>query len=250
MATQHLQREAPAPLHVQLKSRLLADITTRRYQAHQRLPSERELSEKYKVSRMTVRQALLDLAREGAIYTRVGKGTFVSEEKIDQQLRALTGFTHDVQSRGGIASSKVLEIKVVTATPDIAAALRISPDDEIIVLARLRLSDKIPLAVETAHLPFKIFPNLLKHNFAKESLYDVLEREYKITLTYAEQSIEASLATRNEIELLKLKAPAAVLKMRRLTFSKDGTIIEYVMASYRGDRYKFRSTLQPKGGVQ
>ena len=240
-----LRREAPDPLYLQLKDSLVAEIASGRYRSNQRLPSERELSTRFKVSRMTVRQALLELARDGTIYTRVGKGTFVADHKIDQQLRALTGFSQDVRARGGKPASRVLEARVVPAMPDVAAALRVAPEAEVILLSRLRLSDGIPLAVETAYLPFARFPKLLHHNFARESLYDVLETEYKLTLTQAEQSIEAALASAREIELLRLTPPAAVLRMQRLTLTADSVPVEYVHSVYRGDRYKFRSTLQP-----
>jgi GntR family transcriptional regulator len=244
-----LHREAPDPLYLQLKDSLVAEITSGRYRSNQRLPSERELSIQFKVSRMTVRQALLELARDGTIYTRVGKGTFVSEPKIDQQLRALTGFSQDVRARGGKPSSRVLEARVVPAVPEVAAALRIAPEAEVILLSRLRLADSVPLAVETAYLPFALFPQLLHHNFACESLYDVLENEYKLALTQAEQSIEAALAGPREIELLELTPPTAVLKMQRLTLTADGVPVEYVLSVYRGDRYKFRSMLQPRNAT-
>ena len=241
-----LYREAPDPLYQQLKDSLVAEITSGRYRSNQRLPSERELAVQFKVSRMTVRQALLELARDGTIYTRVGKGTFVAEPKIDQQLRALTGFTQEVRARGSQPASRVLEARVVPATPDVAAALRVAPEAEVILLSRLRLSDGIPLAIETAYLPFSLFPRLLHHDFATESLYDVLENEYKLTLTHAEQTLEASLAVPRENELLDTTPPAAVLRMQRLTRTNDGVPVEYVLSTYRGDRYKFRSTLQPR----
>ena len=241
-----LRREAPDPLYLQLKDSLVAEIASGRYRSNQRLPSERELATRFKVSRMTARQALLELAHDGTAYTRVGKGTFVAEPKIDQQLRALTGFSQDVRARGGRPTSRVLEAKVIPATPDVAAALRVPPNADVILLSRLRLADGIPLAIEMAYLPFALFPKLLHHNFARESLYDVLENECKLTLTQAEQSIEAALASAREIELLKLIPPAAVLKMQRLTLTADGVPVEYVLSVYRGDRYKFRSMLQPR----
>ncbi len=241
-----LRRDSPEPLYVQLKAKLLEEITAGRYHLHQRLPSEREFSERFQVSRMTVRQALLELARDGVIYTRIGKGTFVAEPKIDQPLRAVTSFSQDVQARGSKPASRVLEARVVAATPDIAAALRLLPNDDVILLSRLRLADHTPLAIETAYLPFHLLPKLLRHNFAVESLYSVLEHEYKITLTQAEQHIEAALASPREMDLLKLSHPAAVLHIHRLTLASDGVPVEYVFSTYRGDRYKFRSTLQPR----
>jgi GntR family transcriptional regulator len=238
-----LSREASNPLYLQLKDSLVAEIKAGRYAVHRRLPSERELSEQYKVSRMTARQALLDLVREGLVYTRVGKGTFVAESKIDQQLRTVTSFSQDIRERGSQPSSRVLGAKVISATPEVAAALRLLVGAEVIELARVRLSDGDPLAIETVYLPFNLCPNLLQHDFGVESLYDVLEKEYGFVLTHADQTIEAALSTPLEAELLKFTPLAAVLHIERLTVQQDGQPIEYVLATYRGDRYKFRSQL-------
>jgi GntR family transcriptional regulator len=242
-----LQRESPDPLYNQLKESIVSDISAGRYGPHQRLPSERDLSNHYKVSRMTVRQALLELVRDGMIYTRAGKGTFVAGPKIDQRLRALSGFTQDINARGGKPSSRVLEFKVVSAIPDVAAALRLPLGTEVFLLCRLRLADGVPLALETAYLPFKLFPGFLDHDFTVESLYSVLENEYNCPLTQAEQTIEAALAGKREAELLEIATPAAIFKMQRLSKTHDGLPVEYVVSVYRGDRYKFHSVLlQPR----
>ncbi len=238
-----LQRESPDPLYTQLKESLVGDIAAGRYTAHQRLPSERELSTHYKVSRMTVRQALMELARDGMIYTRTGKGTFVAEPKIDQRLRTLSGFTQDVSARGGKPTSRVLEFQVVPAVPDVAAALLLPPGTEVYMLSRLRLADGAPLALETAYVPFSMFPGLMDHDFSVESLYSVLEKDYNCILTQAEQTIEAALAGKREVELLETATPAAIFKMQRLSRTSDGLPVEYVVSSYRGDRYKFHSLL-------
>ena len=239
-----LQREAPDPLYQQIIEDLTDAIQAGRFEPHQRLPSEREFSEQYQVSRMTVRHALLSLAREGVIYTRVGKGTFVAEPKIDQQLRTLTGFTQDVTARGSRPASRVLSARVVPATPEVAAALRLPPQAEVVRLARLRLSDGLPLAIETTHLPFDRFSGLLAHDFAVESLYAVLENEYRVALTHAEQVLEAAVGDADESALLEVTPPTAVMRMQRLTVDSDGAPVEFVLSTYRGDRYKFRFVLQ------
>lgn len=239
-----LRRDAPVPLYLQIKEYLVTEMKAGHYGPDQRLPSERELSEQFQVGRMTVRQALLELIHEGKIYTRMGKGTYVQGPKIDQQLRALTGFSQDVRMRGRQPSSRVLEAKVSPATSEVANILRILPGAEVIFLARLRLSDEHPLALETAYLPYHLFPNLLEHNFAVESLYEVLKRDFGVALIQAEQTLEATLASSLEAEMLAVKPPAAVLRMERLTLDQDGRPVEYVNSTYRGDRYKFRSILQ------
>ncbi len=241
-----LQREAPNPLYLQLKDTLETQIRAGVYRRHERLPSERELSEQFGVSRMTARHALLALVNDGAVYTRIGKGTFVAAPKIDQQLQSLSGFSHEIRLRGNRPSSRVLEARISHATPDAAAALGLTGGDDVVILARLRLADELPLAFETAYLPAALVPGLLNHDFTVESLYDVLERDYKLQLTHAEQRIEAGLATPRELELLQVAAPAAVLRMRRLTLAADRTPVEWVLSTYRGDRYSFRTTLSAR----
>ena len=238
-----LQRQAPDPLYIQVKEALLDEISAGQYRPHDRLPSERELSTRFDVSRMTVRQALLDLARDGAIYARVGKGTFVATPKIDQQLRTLTSFSQDVRSRGGKPTSQVLEARATAASSEVAAALRLDTGAPVLVLSRLRLADGVPLAIETTNLPQALCPDLFQHDFAVESLYAVLRSDYAIEPAQAEQVIEAALAAPREAELLALTPPAAVLRMQRLTLDSAGLPIEYVHSTYRSDRYKFRSVL-------
>ncbi len=238
-----LQHHSPDPLYIQVKEALLAEIRSGQYRPHDRLPSERELSTHFDVSRMTVRQALLDLARDGAIYTRVGKGTFVAAPKIDQQLRTLTSFSQDVRSRGGKPTSQVLEARATAASTEVAAALRLDTGAPVLMLSRLRLADGVPLAIETTNLPQVLCPDLLQHDFGVESLYEVLRRDYAIEPAQAEQVIEAALASPREAELLELTPPAAVLRMQRLTLDSAGLPIEYVHSTYRSDRYKFRSVL-------
>jgi GntR family transcriptional regulator len=153
-----------------------------------------------------------------------------------------------VRARGATPASQVLEARVAPAPHEVSAALRLPPGADVIVLARIRLADGEPLALETAFLPAALFPDLLGHDFAAESLYAVLEHDYKLTLLQAEQTIEATLASQREIKLLKLAPPAAVLKMERLTQTTDGTLVEQVFSIYRADRYKFRSSLRFRAG--
>lgn len=240
-----LKREAPTPLYIQLRDGLAAGIASGQYQPHDRLPSERELCEAYAVSRMTVRQAIAQLMHDGLVYARAGKGTFVNEPKINQELRSLTGFSQDVQARGGVPSSRVLEAQLLPATPQLAARLRQPVGTELVQLSRVRLSNAMPLALETAYLVHELCPQLLRYDFAVESLYHVLESDYGLRLVRAEQTMEASLANATELELLELFPPAAVLRLERLTYTDQDIPVEYVLSAYRGDRYKFRTALQP-----
>ncbi len=239
-----LSKNASVPLYLQVKTTLEAEIGDGKYSIDKRLPSERELCERFGVSRMTARQALKELERDGLVFSRVGKGTFINEPKIDQQLRNLTGFSQDISTRGARPSSIVLSAQIVPATAHIAAVLNLMQGAEVIELSRLRFSNDLPLCIETANLPHYLCPNILKNDFAHESLYAVFQRDYGHRLVRAEQTMEASLASSRELEILQMTAPASVLRIERLTYNQNDTLLEYVVSAYRGDRYKFRLTLQ------
>src|SRR5215216_4551422 len=239
-----LRREAATPLYLQLKNALVADIDAGQYKPHDRLMSERELGEKFKVSRMTVRQALTDMIRDGILYTQVGKGTYVNESKIKQELQTLTGFTQDMAARGTVASGQVLEARIVPATLSLAAIFSVPMNTELVLLSRLRLSDGIPLAIEVAYILHQVCAGILEHDFSKESLYTVLATRYNTILVRAEQTMEASLATPREAELLQIISPSPVLRIERFSYNEQNALVEYVVSVYRGDRYKFHTTLQ------
>lgn len=239
-----LRREAPTPLYLQLKNALVADIDSGQYKPHERLMSERELGEKFNVSRITVRQALTEMIREGILYTQVGKGTYVSESKIKQELQTLTGFTQDMAARGTVASGQVLEARVIPATLTLAAIFSVPMNTELVLLSRLRLSDGMPLAIEVAYILHRVCLGILQYDFSKESLYNILAAHFNTILVRAEQTMEASLATPKEAELLQIISPSPVLRIERLSYNEQNTLVEYVISVYRGDRYKFHTTLQ------
>jgi GntR family transcriptional regulator len=223
---------------------LVAGIDSGQYKPHQRLMSERELGEKFKVSRMTVRQALTEMIREGILYTQVGKGTYVSDAKIKQELQTLTGFSQDMAARGAVVSAQVLEAHILPATLTLAAIFSVPMNTDLVLLSRLRLSDGIPLAIEEAYIRYQICPGILECDFSKESLYNVLATRYNTILVRAEQTMEASLAVPQEAELLQITPPCPVLRLERLSYNEQNMLIEYVKSTYRGDRYKFHTTLQ------
>ena len=240
-----LQRHHPVPLYQQLAATLRAQIESGQFGTHQRLPSERELANNFHVSRMTVRQALDALVRDGLVTGKVGKGTFISEPKINQQLATLTGFSADAEQRHQRATSRVIKALVGSATKDIAHALQIEPKARVFNLVRVRLANGSPLAIESAFIPAHLCPDIITHDFGHESLYQVLQKQYGWQLVRARQSIEARLASNDELKLLELKRPAPILAMERVTLVEQGFPIEYVRSAYRGDRYKFNALLTP-----
>ena len=238
-----LDRNSPVPIFEQIKDRLERAIASGELAAHGRIPSERELSAQFGVSRMTIRQALGALVRSGALYSRSGKGTFVAERKIEQPLQRLTSFTEDMRARGLRPSSRLLSAERIPAQLEVAHALGLPSGSQLIRVTRLRLANDEPLAIEASHLPDRLFPGLLEHDLSG-SLYEILHREYGVVLSSARQAIEASAATDEERDGLAMPEGVPVLRLRRLTFDAGGAAVEFVMAVYRGDRYQLQVELR------
>jgi GntR family transcriptional regulator len=148
-------RNSPVPRYYQLKEIMRAKVRDKEWQPGDLIPSERELSEQYKISRMTARQAITELVNEGLFYREQGKGTFVSRHKITQQLIRLTGFTEDIRARGQRPGTKVLSAEMCPADEETAERLRSQPGQLIMRLQRLRLRTRNPwpLNVPTSASP-------------------------------------------------------------------------------------------------
>jgi GntR family transcriptional regulator len=203
------------------------------------IPSERELSEKYGISRMTARQAITDLVNEGLFYREQGKGTFVSERKITQQLIHLTGFTEDIRARGQRPGTKVLSASMQPADEATAEKLRIAPGTLIFRLQRLRLANDEPLAIELSQISFRDCERLLEEDLEQNSLYRMLESQYGIPLMEADQELEAGLAGSEDAQVLKIAVGTPVLFTRRVTYTERNQPIEYARAVYCGSKYTF-----------
>lgn len=240
-----LQRESSVPLYIQIKRLLKAQIENGDYPVGSQLPSERELAQRFNVSRMTARQALQALAQEGLTQSRVGTGTFVRSPKLDQELWTLTSFSEEMWRRGMTPSSTVRRARVVPVTEEVAKKLDIDPDAPIVQLDRVRLANDCPLAIEVCHLPHARCEGILNDNdFSRVSLYEVLRREYGVLTVWADQTIQAGLSNEDERRALDLDESVPVLRLARVTYDEYDQPIEYVRSVYRGDEYQLHAILR------
>ena len=240
-----LDTASPKPLYEQVKEYILSNIQAGIFITHSRIPSERELAQRFGVNRLTVTRAMRELEQAGIIYVRIGKGTFIAPETINLQLDTLMSFTEEMSQRGQVVSSRVLDAALTTANSEAAQRLDIAQGKEVIVLRRVRYANQHPIALEISTLIANVCLGILEqHNFTQESLYHVLRTYYNVVLTYAEQTIEARQASREEAKVLEIGEGDPVLAIQRVTHDDRGRAIEYVSSVYRGDRYKFRAVLK------
>jgi len=238
-----LGKHSPLPLYLQLKAVIEDRIASGDWLPGTQLPSERELCEQFKISRITVRQAIADLVTEGRLIRTQGRGTFVASPRIEQRLSNLTGFTQDMQARGQRPGAKVIQLETTLALPNIARALQLKPGDCVVVLKRLRLADGEPVAIETDYLPDAVCHNLINEQLDGRSLYDTLRKSYNVHPTRAEQQLAAIACPTAEAKLLNVRTGTPVLHIHRTTFGRDGRPFETVESFYRGDKYVFHAEL-------
>jgi GntR family transcriptional regulator len=226
------------PLYFQLKEIFLDKIENEELKEGDMIPSENELQQIYGVSRATVRKAIELLTYEGFMEKKKGKGTFVKRRKIEEKLPVLKSFTEEMAERN--ASKKVISVKYMKPTPEVRARLSLSPGETVFSLKRLMIVEAKPLGVLHSYVPAK-YKLSLDEDYAK-SLYRVLEKK-GIRLGEADQIIEASVSTKEETRLMGLKTPFPTLVIKRLAYSVNGEVVEYVKGVYHGDRYRYNCKL-------
>ena len=236
-------KDAPIPLYYQIKTRLLESIETGQLKPGDRVPSERELTTHFNVSRMTARQALTELENQGYLYRLQGKGTFVATPKLDQPLAGLTSFTEDMRRRGLEPGAQVLSAEEVPAGRKAARALGLSETALVFRLERLRLAGGDPMALEIAHVPAALVPGLAEEGALERSLYGLLRERYGIHLVRATQSLEAVAANEYEAQVLHVKEGTPLLLLERVSRDEQDRPVEFVRSLYRGDRYRFITEL-------
>jgi GntR family transcriptional regulator len=232
---------ARRPKYHQLKDALLAVIENAAPGTP--LPPERELCERHRVSRTTVRQALLELELEGSVIRHQGRGTFVARRKVSLALQ-MTSYTEDMRMRGMRPSSQLLKVEQAQASGEVASYLGLPPADEVLRVERLRLADDEPMALAITYLPARRVRGLARLLDDEASLYAILSQHFGIVPTEAEETFESVLASPENAELLATAPAAALVLLTRRSWDRDGVPVEFARSYYRGDRYRFTTRLQ------
>lgn len=206
------------------------------------VPPERTLSERFNISRTTVRQALHDLAVEGRIVRMQGRGTFVATPKVTQDMQ-LTSYTEDMLSQGMRPGSRLIDMSVIDAEAEVAERLEIEEGAPATRIERVRYANGEPMAVETVYLDPERFPGIVDLLDENASLYAILEKTYGVVPVQGEQTIETVLAPPAISRLLGTGSTTPMLMLSRTSRDADGRPIEYVRSLYRGDRFRLATRL-------
>ncbi len=209
------------------------------------LPPERELQERYQVSRATVRHALDELEREGVLKRIQGIGTIISDAKIRPEIMKLTSFTEDMLARGLQPGSKTLDLNLVVPPQIVQNSLALKPDEKVWYVKRLRLADQEPVGLNELYIPptLEFAPADLNQML---SYYTLLDQRHHLRPMYAVEHLTARVAAEEEAAILAVSVGSPLLFIKRITYTEDNTPLEYVNLIYRADRYEYQVTLYRK----
>ncbi|WP_431879262.1 GntR family transcriptional regulator [Amycolatopsis sacchari] len=233
--------DGPTPKHAQLRE-ILRRTIERELPPGSPIPSERELAQRYGVSRLTVRSAIGKLVEEGLLTRARGKGTFTATRRMDLQLY-LSSFTNDMRRRGLVPTTKVLGLAAEVPPAPTANALGLAPGSSAYRLTRLRCADGVPLALELGWYHPGPLPGLLDQDLT-QSLYELLARHYDLRFDHGRQIVWAEAADRETARLLGIRAGDPLLVFRRIS-TTAGDPVEDITSWYRGDRYQVTMDLDP-----
>lgn len=241
---------SPVPLYSQLKEILRTRILDGSYPPLSRMPSEAELGKAFDVSRITVRQALGDLQKEGLIFKIHGKGTFVAKPKAFQNVSTLQGLGESMSQRGYEVINRLRSFKTVPASAQVAARLQVAEGENVVQIKRARLVNRELVSLEITWLPEHVGKRLEKADLVSRDIFLILENDCALPLGHADLAIDAILADAELASALEVQEGSPVMRIERLTHTADGTPLDYEHLYYRGDAFQYRLRIDRHKGPQ
>lgn len=246
-----IDRNSSIPLYIQLTDILVEQIQD--MEIGSQIDTERDICQKYNVSRTTTRQALDELATNEYIIKLHGKGNFVANKYVEQKLIEFYSFSEEMRRLGKAPDSRYLGYDIKPADNKIADKLQIAKGNKVICFDRLRLGDGVPMMHETTYLPYSRFDGMTIERLKGSSLYDLMRNKYSVSFEKAEQVFRPILINKRESEILQTQNGMPGLKIERFTYARETfatKIVEYSIGITRGDVFKYRICLENKQNIK
>jgi GntR family transcriptional regulator len=235
----------PIPRYHLLKETLRNEIKNNLYKQGELIPSEKELQERFKLSRTTIRRAIKELSDEGLLDPQPGRGTFVRKPKLSSSLRRLWGFHQEMSALGYVPSVETISAEQIAADKTIAGKFKVPEGEMVWKLIRLQKIDGQQMALLTAYHLVKHVPSLGQIlTDANVSVYELLTQN-GVFIAHAEESLEAITVSAKEGRILGVKSGYPALLIERLTYDRLDRIVEFSIRVCRADRYRYTSALTP-----
>lgn len=224
-------------MYIKIHNQIKRDVENHVYKVGDRIPAERPLAVKFGVSRMTLRQAIKTLEEEGILERRLGSGTYVDSQKVQEKMSGIMSFTEITQANGQIPSSKLISYQIGKPSLSEKERLNLNPDSEVLRMERIRFADETPICYEVVTIPYHLVENLSKDDISTH-LYETLNKNvYRIGRVT--EHISAEVANENDARLLNAKKGEALITRRQVTELSNGQPFEYTRARYVAERFEF-----------
>lgn len=228
------------PLYDQLVD-ILSEKIEHEFRPGDLMPSERDLSERYGLSRTTVRLALQELERLGLVVRQHGRGTFVADRSAQTtNLMQSYSFTEQMRAMGRVPSTTIIEFGEFEADRNLCEHMGVRIGERLFKLVRLRSADGIPMMIECSYLPVRKFLSLKRPLLEKKPLYEIIEQDFHEKIRVAEEEFFASIARPADAHLLDISEGAPVLDLVRTTFNTSNEVVEYTLSVARADQFKYK----------
>lgn len=243
-----LEQDNSLPLYLQLKNIIKSQIDSGEMKLNSKIPSETELSERYEVSRITVRNALAELASEGYLIKKQGKGTYVSRPKLSRPIEDCLSFSESCKNAGVESASMVLKKEVIGADDKLKDILRLDEGDKVLYIQRLRLADGEPLMLENNYYSYDKYSFLLDEPLTG-SLYDLLLEKKNIDCDRSIKTIiSVTVANSDQAHLLQTSIGDPLFVIDTVAADNHDNPVHYGIQYVVGEKYCFvrRNTLHKK----
>ncbi|MGM0502124.1 MAG: GntR family transcriptional regulator [Bacillota bacterium] len=231
-----INRNSPVPVYYQIQNQFRQKIKNEELIPGEKLPSERELSNKLEISRSTIRKAIRGLINEGLCINKQGKGIFVSDDKITININHISGTSSFIKKMGMDIHTKVIEKKIVSDKK--INSMLDNERSELLYLKRVRYIDEEPLMLENSFLPLSRYKGLSNENF-DGSLYTLLENQYNVKPKKSQGKFDIKIVDEEESKLLNIHLNTGLLVKEVVVFDEDDIPMEFSKTSYRSDKFTF-----------
>lgn len=243
MSRSALARAPGQPLYSRFEELVRERIDAGDWLPGSMIPSERELTTEFGLSRATTRKALDRLVAAGILRKEARRGTFVAEPKTIFEALTLRGFSAQALAAGASPASRLLRLERVVPPAQVASRLEIPGTQLVYLIERLRTVDDIVVALHQSYVPMHLVPNLQHEDLERRSLYEILGSQHGIGIGHAQETLESSLATEYEALVLGVSPGAPMLLLNIRLSTLDGRPLEVVKVTFRGDRVTLRQEI-------
>jgi len=234
-----LESSSSIALYEQLKIIIRNNIINKVYKIGDQLPNETELGRIYGVSRITVRRALKELAKEGLLEIKQGKGTFVKQSKLNLKIMDLGGFNNALSDIEHSVNTKILEKKIIKANDEIAKAFELPAGFEVLKLKRLIIDDGEPLSIDIAYFPTAIFPGIYEKITDNVSTFNIMKKEYGVVMSKVYKEFSIVIAQKEFSKLLNCSPTQPLFSVEKVICNSEKKPIHFSKYYILSNRVKY-----------